>query len=70
MRKVHSSHIDEIGYDADKQALTVVYRTGATAIYRGVPPEIGGNVMAAPFVGSAIHELVRGKYQHEYDRGD
>lgn len=70
MRRVYSSHIDMIGYDPATRELRVVYKTGATAIYRDVPPQVAGDVMNAPSIGTALHAAVRGKFEHDYECGD
>lgn len=67
MKKVFSSHINEIGYEPATQSLTVIFKNGKTATYTGVPPDVASNVVDAPSVGSALHQFVRGKYDHSYE---
>jgi hypothetical protein len=66
MRQVYSSHIDEIGYDAETGELYVTYRNGKTAVYEGVPAEEARRVMSSPSIGEAMHAIVRGTYKHRY----
>jgi KTSC domain len=67
MREVFSSNVDRIGYDQATGTLQVEFKSGKTAVYRGVPAGVANQVVGAPSVGSALHELVRGKFPHAYD---
>ena len=67
MKPVYSSHIDKIGYDPDTQVLSVLYKNGKTAHFQGVPAETADDVVNAPSVGSALHQHIRGKYEHSYE---
>lgn len=68
MKRVFSSHVDAIGYEDGE--LWVQYRdrngTTTTAVHMGVPPEVGNAVVGAPSVGSALHQMVRGRYDMRY----
>lgn len=66
MKRVFSSHISEVGYDATNMLLKVVFQTGKAAIYYDVPPDIGYSVYDAPSVGEALHNSVRDKYSFRY----
>lgn len=68
MRKVFSSHVDEVGYDNKKQELHVVYggKNGKYCVYKGVPPDAAANVLTASSIGKALHEHIKGKYEHDY----
>ena len=71
MRRVFSSHINEVGYDPDSSELHVTFQgsegnPGKTAVYVGVPPDVARMVVEAPSVGTALHQFVRGKYGHGY----
>lgn len=67
MRKVFSSHVEEIGYDEDTGELHVTFsRTGKTAVYQGVPPKVARGVLGAPSIGMALHEAVRGQFEFGY----
>jgi len=65
-RKVFSSHIDRVGYDAASGELHVTYNSGRVAIYQGVPPGVASQVTGAVSIGSAMHEHIRGRYNHRY----
>ena len=65
MKPVYSSHIDEIGYDAEAREFHVKYSSSRTVVvYDGVPPEVAAVVMASPSIGEAIHANIRGKYSY------
>ena len=69
MKPVFSSHVEQIGYEDGN--LIVVYKAkknqpARTAIYEGVPPDIGEQVVNAPSVGTALHQFVKGIYGHRY----
>lgn len=66
MRPVLSSHIQAVGYDAAARTLHVDYG-GKTAVYRNVPPEIAANVTGSVSIGAALHEHIRGRYEHGYE---
>lgn len=67
MKSVYSSHIDSIGYDPDTKILYVEYSNGTSGAYGGVPEDVARDVVYAPSIGSAIHSLVRGRYQFSYE---
>lgn len=62
LRRVFSSHISEVGYDADRFLLAVVWAKGGVTLYSDVPADVGISTVNAPSVGSALHQHVRGKY--------
>ena len=66
MKSVFSSHVDKIGYDETTGELHVVFQDGKHAIYSGVPGKEGSDVVNAASVGSAMHQLIRGKYAFRY----
>lgn len=66
MRRVFSSHIDQIGYDAVSQELIVKFQNGKTAVYMGVPFEVAQDVLSAPSIGTALNQLVKGRYSYGY----
>jgi hypothetical protein len=66
-RRVFSSHIDRVGYDAAAGELHITYNTGRVAIYSGVPPGVAAKVDGAVSIGSAMYEHVRGRYPHRYE---
>jgi KTSC domain-containing protein len=63
-RFVYSSHIDEIGYDAETRRLIVRWQSGAETVYEGVPYSKAQLVWSAPSVGEALHRHIRG--QHDF----
>lgn len=69
MRKVFSSHIDEIGYDEKAGELHVIFspkgrKPKATVVYQGVSPDTAKKVMGSASIGEALHQYVRGKHSH------
>ncbi len=62
MRSVASSAIELVGYDDTDSALHVVYTGGATYVYRGVPPHVYDQLMAAESKGSFINRVVKPNY--------
>lgn len=64
MRPVLSSHIEKIGYEASTQQLVVEFDTGRRVAYVPVPADIADRVMNSWSVGKALHEEIRGQYQH------
>lgn len=65
MKPVFSSHVAAIGYEPG--ALHVRYgNTGRTVVYRGVPPGVAADVMAAPSIGEALWRQVRDRFPHGY----
>jgi len=66
MKTVYSSHIAAVGYDEAAKRLDVEYQTGKRAAYMNVPPEVANNVLNAPSVGSALHSLVKGRFDFGY----
>jgi hypothetical protein len=68
LRSVYSSHVAEIGYDPDANALHVVYKSsGKHAVYRGVPAEVADTVLTAPSIGEALRENIKGVFQFGYE---
>ncbi len=64
MKKVFSSFIDQVHYDAEAETLTVTYRRGGATTYSAVPADIGRAVENAPSVGEALHRQIRGRFPH------
>src|SRR6266576_796226 len=67
MKEVVSSHIWQIGYDPDSEALTIRYipsvsnPEGKVIEYIRVDAKTAEQVLSAPSVGQAVHQLIRGK---------
>ncbi len=66
MKSVFSSHVSEIGYDADTAELIVVWQSGKTSAYSGVPDDVAREVVNAASVGSAVRDMIKGVYPHRY----
>jgi len=68
MKKVYSSHVNEVGYDAAKRELHVIFQDGQHAVYDGVPADKGYAVVNAPSVGGALHREIKatGGFPHRY----
>lgn len=62
--KVTSSHIDEIGYDAESKTLEVLFIGGGLYRYLEVPVEEHEALMAAESHGRYLNKI-KGKYQYE-----
>jgi hypothetical protein len=69
MKPVQSSHVNGIGYDAEKRELHVDYR-GRRAVYQDVPPDVAEAVQDAPSTGQALNLWVRGTYAFSYLKPD
>ncbi len=69
MKAVSSSHIWEVGYDPEDQILAIRYAPsvkspeGALVEYAGVDAKTAEQVLAAPSIGSAVHQLIRGRFE-------
>lgn len=66
MKDVFSSHVNQIGYDAEKSELHVAWDTGKRSVYSEVPQDVAHGVMNNWSVGSAIREQIKPNYQHRY----
>lgn len=66
MKMVYSSTVDSIGYDPDTQEVHVKWQSGKVSVYSDVPPSKAFEVMNAPSVGKAIHEMLKPDHDHEY----
>ena len=59
----HSSMVFQLGYDADAQALYVVYNTGVCWRYDVVPPEIWDCLRGTDSIGRVMTTMVKPVYQ-------
>jgi KTSC domain len=66
-RRVFSSHVESLGYDAATRELHVTYSNGSTAVYEGVDAGVFSAVMSSPSIGMALREHVRGRYGYRYE---
>lgn len=57
-----SSTIDAVGYDQDRQALTIRFHSGGTYEFANVPETVHDELLAAPSVGRHFHARIRGCY--------
>lgn len=62
LRRVYSSHVEQIGYDVETGDLHVVWSRGNGTVFAGVPPDVAQRVLSAPSIGEALHAEVRGRY--------
>ncbi len=69
MKEVVSSHIWEVGYDPDGEVFSVRYipsvrnPEGRLVEFIGVDAKTAEQVLSAPSVGQAVHQLIRGKFE-------
>ncbi|HOW98530.1 MAG TPA: KTSC domain-containing protein [Kiritimatiellia bacterium] len=65
MKKVESSTIDKIGYDAESQTLTVSFDNGDTYNYKKVPEKTYKALMKAKSKGKYFHKNIKDKFESE-----
>ena len=68
MRHIHSSHVREVGHDPDTQEMHVVWESGRTSVFEGVPADLVDRVSRSASVGKALSDEVKGKFPHRYLR--
>lgn len=56
---VSSSNVSQVGYDADLNELTIVFHSGGVYTYLGVPNDTFLNLLAAPSIGSYVHNIIK-----------
>jgi hypothetical protein len=61
-KKVNSSGIRSVGYDASAQTLEVELSDGSIWQYSGVPPEVQRRLMAAPSIVSYYRDNIEEDY--------
>lgn len=61
-RRVDSSAISSMGYDARSSTLEVEFRSGAVYDYHGVPPKVWKDLLGAPSKGRFFSRSLRGRY--------
>jgi len=59
---VESSMIHAVGYDAKARILEVVFNSGRTYCYEGVPPKVYKGLMAAESKGRYMRDEIIGVY--------
>ena len=62
-RKVRSTNIASVGYDAGTKTLEIEFRSGGVYQYAGVPEKRYESLMKAPAVGSYFHREIKPWYQ-------
>ena len=62
---VTSSNIEKVGYDDDTETLGVIFGSGTTYHYGGVPKEIYENFISAPSAGQFFHREIMNQYTGE-----
>ena len=67
-QNVKSSNVKSVGYDEMKMTLEIEFYNGDVYQYLKVPENVYINLMTAPSIGKAVHELLRGKY--EFKKGN
>ena len=60
---VKSSNIKSVGYDELTQVLEIEFLTGDVYQYSKVPENTYVALMTAESIGSAVHKLLRGKFE-------
>ncbi|HNR93588.1 MAG TPA: KTSC domain-containing protein [Kiritimatiellia bacterium] len=62
---IDSSLLEKVKYDGAAQTLTVVFDSGETYVYAGVPQAIYDGLMAAPSKGSFFEASIKDAFQFE-----
>jgi KTSC domain-containing protein len=67
--RVDSSMIQAVGYDADARVLEVLFNSGKTYLYEGVPPEIHQGLLDAASKGQYMNAHIIDVYpDHQRSR--
>jgi hypothetical protein len=61
-KRVNSSRIRSVGYEARSQALEVEFSDGRISLYSGVSPEVHRQLMAAPSATSFFEDKIDESY--------
>jgi hypothetical protein len=61
-KRINSSKIRSVGYDAKAQSLEVEFSNGTVYVYSGVSPEVHRRLMNAPSPGSFFEERIAEEY--------
>lgn len=70
-RPVFSSWVSGIAYDPETNELHVQHtKDGSITTYADVPPEVFHQIDKSPSIGTALHGIVRGNYEHRTVRPD
>jgi hypothetical protein len=63
---VESSMIHAVGYDSKKRVLEVVFNSGQTYCYEGVPPKVYKELMAAESKGRYMRDEIIDMYPYSH----
>ncbi len=61
-KRVNSSQIRSIGYDASRQSLEIEFSNGSILEYARVSPEVHRRLMAAPSVMSCYRDTIEEEF--------
>jgi len=64
MHPVKSSNVDAVGYDPASRKMHIRFKNGGTYCYHDVPQDKHAALIAAPSVGSFVHQNIRGIHKH------
>ena len=65
LRRVESEMLIAAGYDKRSRILQVIFRTGETYRYKGVPSSEYDGLMSADSKGKYMHRHIIGHYDYE-----
>jgi hypothetical protein len=65
-KSVFSSNVDTVGYDSEKQELTVTWKNGRVSAYEGVDEDTALQLANAPSVGQMLHSEIKPNFKHRY----
>ena len=65
LKPVDSEMLRLVGYDTRSQILEVVYNTGGTYQYKGVPASEYEKLMSAESIGQYMHRYIIDHYDYE-----
>lgn len=63
-RKLTSSSIEQVGYDAPSATLAICFHNGAVYLYSPVPEPLYVGLIEAPSAGSYFHQNIRNAGLH------
>lgn len=64
MQFVDSSNVEQLGYDADRMELHVLFKNGALYVYSDVPAPVFEDLLVAPSVGSFLNREIKNVYSY------
>ena len=63
VRKVNSSNIDQIGYDASKKVLRVVFKSGKVYDYSNVDEQTYNSLQLSSSKGQYFNNIIRSNFE-------